>query len=87
MACANQHSTSTKVQGPGVCCAALGGQTPTIGLRFAATSRTGKCIVCEVTASRSPKHPGRLVFKRGKGGSICPTSTSGCCSLAAASPA
>jgi hypothetical protein len=83
MACSNTHNVTTKAQGPGRCCAALGTQTPVVGLRFATTDIRGKCMVCEVKASTSPKHPGRLVFKRGKGGNLCPTSAGGCCALAA----
>lgn len=83
MACANQHKTSTIVQGPGVCCAALGSQTPTVGLRFTATNKLGHCIVCQIKASTSKKNPGALVFVRGKSLGLCPTSNVGCCSLAA----
>lgn len=84
MACSNTHNTTTKTQGPGVCCAALGANTPTVGLRFAATDRNGHCFVCQVAASTSKKNPGKLVFKRGKSLGICPTSSSGCCALASA---
>lgn len=91
MACANTHRTSTLTQGPGVCCQALAtsGQTPVVGLRIATTNKLGKCIVCEIKASTSPKHPGAMVFKRGKahvpGSTVsCPSSFEGCCALAAA---
>jgi hypothetical protein len=84
MACSNTHNATTKVQGPGVCCAALGTQTPVLGLRFGATDKNGHCFVCEIAASTSKKNPGHLKFKRGKSAGICPTSTGGCCSLAAA---
>ena len=83
MACANTHNLTQKVQGAGKCCAGLGSQTPVLGLRFGAIDSKGKCFVCEIAQSRSIKHPGKLVFRRGKGGTICPTSTGGCCSLAA----
>jgi len=89
MACVNTHKTSSTIQGPGICCAALAasGQTPAIGVRVAATTTTGKCIVCEIKASTSPKHLGKKVFKRGKacagGTCLCPSSTGGCCELAA----
>jgi hypothetical protein len=66
-----------------MCCAALGAQTPVIGLRFGATTASGKCFVCEIKASTSKAHPGAMVFKRGKGGVICPTTSRGCCALAA----
>ena len=86
MACANTHKVSTTSQGPGVCCAALAqsGQTPVAGLRIPATNKDGKCIVCEIKVSTSKKHPGALVFKRGKSAGICPTQAEGCCALAAA---
>lgn len=91
VACANTHKTSVTTQGPGVCCAALvaSGLTPVVGLRVAAVNKKGKCIVCEVKASTSPKHQGQLVFKRGKavvpGSNVsCPTSAEGCCALAGA---
>lgn len=91
MACVTTHKVSQTAQGPGVCCAALGasGQTPVVGLRIAATDAKGHCFVCEVKSSTSKKNPGALVFKRGKshvpGSAVsCPTSTGGCCSLAAA---
>lgn len=91
VACATTHKTSATVQGPGVCCAALtaSGLPPTVGLRVAAVNKKGKCIVCEVKASTSVKHPGALVFKRGKahvpGSAVsCPSSSEGCCALAAA---
>lgn len=87
MACVTTHNQTSKVQGPGVCCAALGSQTPVIGLRFGATDKNGKCIVCEIKASTSKKNPGAKVFKKGKscanGTCICPSSSVGCCSLAA----
>ena len=46
--CTNMHRTSQNVQGPGVCCSALAasGQTPAVGVRVAATTVKGKCIVC-----------------------------------------
>lgn len=88
MACANTHSVTTHAQGPGRCCASMPAGTPTIGMRWATTSRTGKCIVCEIKASTSQKHPGRLVIKRGKSCEgttcLCPTSVGGCCRLLAA---
>jgi len=90
MPCADTHRTSTKVQGPGICCAALAasGLTPAAGVRVPATNSVGKCIVCEIKLSTSKKNPGKLVFKRGKacagGTCLCPTSTGGCCELNAA---
>lgn len=88
MACATTHKTTTTTQGPGPCCAALSasGLTPAPGVRVVATNKSGKCIVCEITTSRSPKHPGVLVFKRGKasvpGSSVsCPSTSEGCCAL------
>jgi len=91
VACANTHKTSATVQGPGVCCAALtaSGLTPAVGVRVAAVNKKGKCIVCEIKASTSVKHPGALVFKRGKahvpGSAVsCPTSQEGCCALSTA---
>lgn len=88
MACATTHKTSSTVQGPGVCCAALSasGLPPAVGVRVVAQNKLGKCIVCEVTTSRSPKHVGQLVFKRGKasvpGSSVsCPSTSEGCCAL------
>lgn len=91
MPCVNTHSSTSQTQGPGVCCAALAasGQAARVGLRLQTQSRAGKCIVCEVTTSRSPKHAGQLVFKRGRNagavqfGSPCPSSSHGCCALAA----
>jgi len=91
VACVTTHKTTSTVQGPGVCCAALtaSGLTPAVGVRVAAVNKLGKCIVCEVKASTSPKHPGTLVFKRGKanvpGSTVsCPSTSEGCCALAAA---
>lgn len=89
MACANTHKLSTTAQGPGVCCASMpAGVTPTVGERWAAKDKKGHCFVCEIKASTSQKHPGRLVIKRGKAceGNVClcPTSTGGCCRLLAA---
>lgn len=89
VACATTHKTSTIVQGPGKCCAAYaaaGFTTPAIGQRVVAVNSAGKCIVCEVKASTSPKHPGLLVFKRGKsvvpGSNVsCPSTAEGCCAL------
>jgi hypothetical protein len=92
MACATTHSTTTKAQGPGVCCAALSaagygpGNPPPIGTRVAAQNRLGNCIVCQVSASTSRKHPGVPVIRRGKsfvaGSAVsCPTSSGGCCAL------
>jgi hypothetical protein len=81
--CVNTHKVSTEAQGPGVCCAALAasGQAPAVGVRLATTDKNGKCFVCEITTSHSPKHAGQLVFKRGKSQGLCPTSTHGCCAL------
>ena len=92
VACANTHKTSTLVQGPGVCCAALtaSGLTPAVGVRVAAVNKKGKCIICEVKLSTSKKAaPGQLAFKRGKaavpGSAVsCPSTVEGCCALAAA---
>lgn len=91
MACVNTHKVSSTVQGPGVCCAALAasGQTPVVGLRIATVNKLNKCIVCEIKASTSVKHPGALVFKRGKahvpGSTVsCPSASEGCCALMAA---
>lgn len=90
MPCVNTHNVTSKAQGPGVCCAALSksGQAPRVGLRIAATNKLGKCIVCEIAASTSKKHPGRLVFKRGaacdNGTCLCPSSSGGCCELTTA---
>lgn len=97
MACATSHNVSSQVQGPGVCCAALTaagfgpGNPPPIGTRVAAmtaaTSKTAShCIVCQVSASTSKKHPGAPVIKRGKnfvaGSTVnCPTTAGGCCAL------
>lgn len=83
MACSTTHNVTSKVTGPGMCCKALAasGQAPAVGVRVAATDSKGKCVVCEIKASTSRKHPGQLVFKRGKGGALCPTSTGGCCIL------
>lgn len=78
MACNSTHSVSSQAKGPGVCCAALGNRAPTPGLRFAAKDRRGHCFVCEVATGKR----GNLVFKRGKSAGICPTTSSGCCSLA-----
>ncbi len=91
MACTTSHKTSTTVAGPGVCCAALSasGAVPTVGLRLSALNKLGKCIICEIKASTSVKHPGALVFKRGKAQVIgsqvsCPSSSGGCCALVGA---
>lgn len=91
VACANTHKVSSTAQGAGICCAALGasGLTPAVGVRIAAVNKANKCIVCEIVPSRSAKHPGTLVFKRGKshvpGSAVsCPTSQEGCCALAGA---
>lgn len=87
VACQNTHLTSTRTQGPGTCCAAFGasGLTPSVGARVAATDKNGKCIVCEVKASTSRKHPGQLVFKKGKnfvaGSTVTCGGSTGCCSL------
>ncbi len=88
VACANTHKTTALVQGPGVCCAALAasGSVPVVGLRLPALTKKGKCFVCEVKASTSVKHPGALVFKRGKSHVVgspvsCPSSSEGCCAL------
>jgi len=91
MACATTHKVSTTVQGAGPCCAAYSaafpaGHIPVVGERVAATNKLGKCIVCEVKASTSRKHPGMLVFKRGLAhvaGSVvsCPSTAEGCCAL------
>lgn len=83
MACSTTHNVTSKVQGPGMCCKALAasGQAPAVGVRVQATTSTGKCVVCEIKSSTSKKHPGALVFKRGRGGTLCPTSTGGCCIL------
>jgi hypothetical protein len=90
VACVTTHQTSVRTQGPGVCCAALSasGLTPTVGLRIAAQDKLGHCMVCEVKSSTSRKHPGALVFKRGKsnvpGSAVsCPSSSIGCCALSA----
>lgn len=90
-ACTTTHKISSTVQGPGVCCAALGasGLTPAVGVRIAAVNSAGKCIVCEIKSSTSAKHPGALVFKRGKshvvGSAVsCPSSSGGCCALVGA---
>jgi hypothetical protein len=40
-----------------------------------------KCGTCLIVGSKSPKHPGRPVFKFVPGGPGCPT-TSRCCALA-----
>lgn|SRR5216684_3544933 len=91
MACATTHKTSTTVQGPGVCCAALStsGLTPAVGVRVAAVNSKGACIVCEIKASTSKKHPGALVFKRGLNHVIgsqvsCASASGGCCALVGA---
>ena len=89
MACANYHTTTSKVQGPGACCAGLAasGMPAQVGTRFAVTIQTKsgpQCRVCEIKASTSKKHPGALVFKRGKSLGLCPTVSEGCCQLAAA---
>lgn len=88
MACATTHKVTSNVQGPGPCCAALSasGLAPAVGVRVVGTNKAGKCIVCEITTSRSPKHPGMLVFKRGKasvpGSNVsCPSTAEGCCAL------
>jgi hypothetical protein len=50
-ACTPTHKTSQLVQGPGVCCAALGASGITAigpGTRVAATDKNGKCFICEV---------------------------------------
>jgi hypothetical protein len=90
VACASTHKTSIQTQGPGVCCAALTAANipPAVGVRVSAVNKLGKCIICEVTTSRSPKHPGQLVFKRGKasvpGSAVsCPSTFEGCCALSA----
>lgn len=82
MACVNTHSS--KVQGAGTCCRSYPGGPPTIGKRWATTDTKGHCIVCEIKPSRSTKHPGRPVIGRGKGGALCPTTSEGCCAIAAA---
>lgn len=87
MACQTTHTSSTRSNGPGACCAAFAasGLTPAVGARVAATDKNGKCIVCQVTASTSKKHPGQLVFKKGKnfvaGSQVTCGGSSGCCSL------
>lgn len=90
MACVNNHKVSSTVQGAGTCCSALSksGIAPAVGVRVAATDSKGKCFICEIKASTSPKHRGSLVFKRGKAsgpGASCPTSQQGCCILSTAS--
>lgn len=87
MACQTTHTSTTRSNGPGACCAAFAasGLTPAVGARVAATDKNGKCIVCQVTASTSKKHPGQLVFKKGKnfvaGSQVTCGGSSGCCSL------
>jgi hypothetical protein len=54
-----------------------------VGTRVATTDAKGRCIVCEIKASTAKKHPGALVFKRGKSMGLCPTSSGGCCALLA----
>ena len=89
--CTNSHRTTTVSQGPGACCRALAqsGQAAAVGVRVAATNKAGKCFVCEVVQSTSSRHPGKLVFRKGKsmvpGSNVsCPTAQEGCCALAAA---
>jgi hypothetical protein len=92
MACSNTHKVSSTAQGPGVCCAALAasGLPAVVGQRVAATNSKGQCFVCEIKISTAKKAaPNTLVFKRGKshvpGSNVsCPTTTEGCCALAAA---
>jgi hypothetical protein len=45
------------------------------------TDAGGHCGTCLIVGSKSPKHPGRPVFKYVRGGPGCPT-TSSCCALA-----
>jgi hypothetical protein len=77
--CVNTHTESSTVQGPGVCCTAFAaaGLAPAVGARVAATDKNGKCFVCEVKRTTT----GGLGFKRGKGGTLCPTKVGGCCAL------
>lgn len=99
-ACTTTHRTSTKVQGAGVCCALVGttlipvpGQA-TYPVYSAATAPTlphapaanslGQCGTCYIAGSKSPKHPGKPILKFIRGGVSCPTTGTGCCSLAAA---
>ena len=83
--CVSQHSVTSKVQGPGACCAAFtkAGFSSTnpapIGTRVAATDRKGRCFVCQVEASTSKRNPGAPVIKRGKSLGLCPTTLHGCC--------
>jgi hypothetical protein len=85
--CTPSHTTSTKVPGPGTCCAAFvaagftSANPPPIGTRVATVDSRQRCIVCEVKASKSVKNPGAPVIGRGKGGLLCPTSAHGCCTL------
>lgn len=88
MACVNTHSVTTRAAGAGRCCSTMPAGTPHVGMRWATTTRANKCMVCEIAASTSAKHPGRLIIKRGKscegGTCLCPTSVGGCCRLLAA---
>ena len=81
--CTNTHKSTSLVQGPGACCAALAasGQAPAVGVSVAAKNKNGKCFVCTIASSTSKKNPGKLVFKHGKSGNLCPTAASGCCAL------
>lgn len=98
MACAPTHRTSQKVQGSGLCCAQVdsgllaktpGSVGPATTINTASGPRCGHCIV---RASTNRKHPGKAVlgwrFGNPSGfalapGQACPTSSGGCCSLAA----
>lgn len=85
--CTNTHRTSSKVQGPGPTCNAFAAWklahpgTPYLGANVCYTNSGGKCVCYVVANSTSKSHPGRLVFKRTTGGTNCPSTSSGCCSL------
>lgn len=96
MACVNTHST--KVQGLSVCCAQVGTgllppppgtilpvYTPGSEASFQhvqVTDGGGHCGTCMIVGSKSKKHPGTPVLKFIRGGIGCPTTRTGCCSLA-----
>jgi hypothetical protein len=56
------------------------GQIPA-GRIVQVTDAGGHCASCMIVGSTSKKHPGKPVLKFVRGGPLCPTAGTGCCSL------
>jgi hypothetical protein len=79
--CADTHSS--KVQGAGLCCAAVasGQLGKTIGSTTLVTTANGKCAHCNVVAGKGKRTFGKPVLQFRFGGPGCPTAGTGCCAL------